>query len=190
MNSAVRMHHDIERELHGVDWADIGVRLTAYASWKARNLRWRTGRVDALAAGKTPEDLACEAILKVLDGERAWDPDRGALLPYLQGVVDSLLSHLAASADNRSQEPWTDAHDHAGEPPVPFDPDDRLERLCEGLRRDGQHGLLAIVDAIAAQCEPKPQALAVHLGTTVADINNRLKRLRRYAQRIAGASTR
>jgi DNA-directed RNA polymerase specialized sigma24 family protein len=141
MNSAVRMHHDIESELRRVDWGEIGVRLTAYAVRKARNLRWRTGRVDALAGGKTPEDLAGEAILKVLDGERAWDPERGALLPYLQGVVDSLLSHLAASADNRSQERWTDAHERAEEAPPPFDPDDRLDRLGEALRRDGQQAL-------------------------------------------------
>jgi hypothetical protein len=38
MNSAIWMRHDIERELQRVDWADVGIRLTAYATWKARNL--------------------------------------------------------------------------------------------------------------------------------------------------------
>src|SRR4029453_14115422 len=71
MNTAVCIRHDVERELRRVDWADVGIRLTAYATWKARNLHWRTGRTDALAAGKTPEDIAAEAILKVLGGERA-----------------------------------------------------------------------------------------------------------------------
>src|SRR3954465_10070116 len=101
MTTAACLREDVRREFDRVDWADIGVRLTAYATWKARNLRWRTGRPDALAGGKTPEDLAADAILKVLGGERAWDPGRGPLLRYLEGVVDSLLSHLAASADNR-----------------------------------------------------------------------------------------
>ena len=66
-----------------------------------------------LAGGKTPEDLAADAILKVLGGDRVWDPGRGPLLPYLEGVVDSLISHLAASADNRIQERWSEAHDAA-----------------------------------------------------------------------------
>jgi hypothetical protein len=109
MAAAISIHHDVRRELQRVDWADIGVRLTAYATWKARNLRWRTGRTDLLAGGKTPEDIAADAILKVLGGDRVWDPARGPLLPYLEGVVDSLISHLAESADNRIQERWSQA---------------------------------------------------------------------------------
>src|SRR5438067_992758 len=94
------MDPSIREHLEQIDWADIGIRLTAYAIWKARNFRWRTGRDWALAAGKTPEDIAREAILKVLDGTRAWDPQRGGLLRYLEGVVDSLMGHLAVSQDN------------------------------------------------------------------------------------------
>src|SRR5262245_60893258 len=100
------MNLDARRKLHDADWADIGVRLTAYAMWKARHYRWRTGQVWALAAGKTPEDIAREAIVKVLDGSRTWDPERGPLLPYLEGIVDSLMSHLAASTDNTVLQPW------------------------------------------------------------------------------------
>lgn len=184
MNTAVCMRQDVERELRRVDWADVGIRLAAYATWKARNLQWRTGRTDALASGKTPEDLAAEAILKVLEGERAWEPSRGALLPYLEGVVDSLMSHLATSADNRIQESWSDSQHDAGDDPIATDPYDRIERLRAALRRDQQHALLAVVDAVAAHCDAKPQAIAQQLGTTVTDINNRLKRLRRYAQKI------
>jgi DNA-directed RNA polymerase specialized sigma24 family protein len=198
MNGAACMRHDVRRELQRIDWADVGIRLTAYAIWKARNLSWRTGRSDVLAGGKLPEDIAADAILKVLEGERTWDPGRGPLQPYLEGVVDSLMSHLAASSDNRIQERWSaQVHDGAGAPPGAADPSERLDRLCAALRRDHQDALLAVVDAVAAHCEPKPQAIAQHLGTTVADINNRLKRLRRYAQRIvptgrarSGASTR
>jgi hypothetical protein len=183
MNTALSIRHDIQRELRRIDWADVGIRLTAYATWKARNLHWRTGRADALAGGKTPEDIAAEAILKVLGGERAWDPTRGPLLAYLEGVVDSLMSHLAASLDNRIQETWSDRLEPAADGPRADDPAERIDRLRAALLREQQHTLLAVVDAIAAQCEPKPQALAQQLGTTVADINNRLKRLRRFALR-------
>ena len=185
MNTAVCIQHDVQRELRRVDWADIGIRLTAYATWKARNLRWRTGRADVLAGGKTPEDLAAEAILKVLAGERAWDPARGPLLPYLHGVVDSLMNHLAASPDNRIQETWSDAHgESAGQPESTTDPEERIDRLRDALLDGQQHALLAVLDAVAAHVEPKPQAIAQHLGTTVADVNNRLKRLRRFAQQV------
>lgn len=190
MRGALCMSHDRERELRAVDWADVGIRLTAYATWKARNRRWRTGRVDALAGGRTAEDLAAEAVLKVLSGERQWDPARGALLPYLQGVVDSLLSHLADSLDNRLQEPWTDAHDRAADEAGDVDPTERLTRLRAALHRDAQAALLAILDALEAGCAAKPQALAVHLGTSVADVNNRLKRLRRAALHLVATAPR
>ena len=184
MQGAVRMASDGERQLGQVDWADVGIRLTAYATWKARNLRWRTGLRDALAGGRTPEDLAAEAILKVLAGERGWDPQRGALLPYLEGVVDSLISHLAESADNRVQERWSDAYDRAAEGAPASDPAERIERLRAILLREQQHGLLALVDAVEAGCEATPQALARQLAISIADVNNRLKRLRRLAQRV------
>jgi hypothetical protein len=190
MAAAISIHHDVRRELQRVDWADIGVRLTAYATWKARNLRWRTGRTDLLAGGKTPEDIAADAILKVLGGDRVWDPDHGPLLPYLEGVVDSLISHLAESADNRIQERWSEAHDAADDEPAAVDPEQRIDRLRAALIDDRQQALLAIVDAIASHCDPTPQALAQRLGTTVADINNRLKRLRRFALRtVQGTAT-
>ncbi|MDX2170059.1 MAG: hypothetical protein SF182_23515 [Deltaproteobacteria bacterium] len=178
------MSHDIERELRDVDWAAVGIRLTAYATWKARNRQWRTGRSDALAGGRTPEDLAAEAVLKVLSGERAWDPARGALLPYLEGVVDSLLSHLADSLDNRIQERWSDTYDRAADGGAHDDPVERIEALRAAVQRSAQPALLAVLAALAAGCEAKPQALAAQLATSVADVNNRLKRLRRLAQQI------
>src|SRR5262249_17935264 len=108
-------------ELLKADWEDIGIRLTAYAVWKAANLRCRTGQPDLLAGGKTPEDVAAEAMLKVIEGKRIWDAQRGPLLPFLRRVVDSLLNQLADSADNRIQQrltPSATAGAIAGEHPV------------------------------------------------------------------------
>ena len=186
--TALRMDPDVEEALRGVDWADVGVRLTGYAVWKARNLAWRRGRHTLALGARTPDDLVAEAILKVLSGERGWDPRRGALLPYLQGVVDSLLSHAAAAPDvsrtDRVEPPPasdTAADDPAGE---------RIAHLRAALQRERQTALLAVLDAIAAGCEPRPQALATQLGTSVADVNNRLKRLRRLALRLAAGESR
>ena len=186
--TALRMDRDVEQALRSVDWADVGVRLTGYAVWKARNLAWRRGRHTLALGARTPDDLAAEAILKVLSGERGWDPRRGPLLPYLQGVVDSLLSHAAAAPD-------VSRTDRVEPPPVVDTaaddaPAERVARLRAALQHDQQAALLAVLDAIAAGCEPRPQALAAQLGTNVADVNNRLKRLRRLALRLAAGEQR
>jgi DNA-directed RNA polymerase specialized sigma24 family protein len=184
------MDRDTRRRLRDADWEDIGIRLTAYATWKARNYRWRTGQSWALAAGKTPEDLAREAIVKALDGTRAWDPARGALLPFLQGVVDSLMSHLAASGDNVLLGPWQASLSNSAV--QEDDSADLVGHLRQALAERGDIDLLAVLDAVQAH-GPKPHAIAAGLGTTVADINNRLKRIRRAALKIriaAGARMR
>ena len=101
-------------------------------------------------------------------------------------MVDSLISHLADSLDNRIQESWSESRTTIrGDAPVAAD---RCERIDQSARApssaSSSPALLAVLDAIAAHCEPKPQAIAQHLGTTVADVNNRLKRLRRFALKV------
>lgn len=188
--SPIDMDLEARRKLHDADWADIGIRLTAYAMWKARNYRWRTGQVWALAAGKTPEDVAREAIVKVLEGSRHWEPERGPLLPYLEGIVDSLMSHLAASSDNTVIQPWHEAIPESGAGRESEDADaDLIERLRAALRQQGADELLAILDVVQG-CGATPRAIAVALHTSVNDINNRLKRLRRVALRVLHASPR
>ena len=89
------MDETIFEHLQKADWGDIGVRLTDYAVKKARRYRWRT---ETAIGGESAEDLAFEAIEKVLDGDRKWDPQETPdLFHYLTGVVDSLLSHLFKS---------------------------------------------------------------------------------------------
>jgi len=174
---------DVQRELADADWADIGIRLTAYASWKARTLRWRLGR-EPLPPGRTAEDVAADAIVKVLSGERAWEPQRGPLLAYLRGVVDSLISHAVETAAVARRATRELAREAAAPASDECHGARRIERLRRALAGDRQHALLAVLDAVAAHCEPRPQALATHLATTVADVNNRLKRLRRAALRL------
>ena len=56
--TALRMDPTVEQALREVDWADLGMRLTAYAVWKARNLAWRYGRGELSLGARTPDDLA------------------------------------------------------------------------------------------------------------------------------------
>jgi hypothetical protein len=77
--------------------------LAGYAAFRARNYWWRSGNQQDLAKGMHLKDVVQEAVARVLQESRRFDANRGALLPYLKGVIDSIISNLADSIDNRSQ---------------------------------------------------------------------------------------
>jgi len=88
--------------LREADWENITLELTDYAVMKVKRLRWRTGSYESLPQGKTPDDLAYDAIEKVLSGDRRWNPNKNPnLLNYLKTVVDSLVSHLVESEEHK-----------------------------------------------------------------------------------------
>jgi hypothetical protein len=69
---------------------------------RMRGRTWRGRRDGALPGGREVEDIVSQAIEDVLSGQRAWDPTQHPdLFVHLQGIVDSRLSHLGASAENR-----------------------------------------------------------------------------------------
>jgi DNA-directed RNA polymerase specialized sigma24 family protein len=195
---------DIFKQLREADWATIGVQLTAHSAFRAENLAWRTGNSVDLAKGLNPKDIAAEAIRKVIDGIRKWDPERGALLPFLKGVVDSEISHLAESSDNQLQsrvladdeedEMWDRSefqapsndpqgllHQQQSTPEqvlLEKEAEVRISALFDAMTE--QADLVDVVDAIM-EVGPRPAHIAEHLGLPVTEINNRLKRLRRLA---------
>lgn len=202
------MGKDTFRQLQEADWAAIAVELTAHAAFRADNLAWRTGNSRDLAKGLNPEDVASEAIRKVIAGIRQWEPDRGGLLPFLKGVVDSEISHLADSSDNQLQA-RVPADDEEGElwdrsefQAPSNDPhgllqqrqctpeqvlleneaDARISALFDAVA--GEPDLVGVVDAIMEVERPKPADIAEHLKLPVSEINNRLKRLRRLALKV------
>lgn len=197
-------------ELRDADWEMLGLQLTAHASIRLKNFSWRTGSRYDLA--QLAKDLAAEAIRLVVTGRRRWEPERVALLPMLKGVVSSLISHLAQSADARSQVRFPDGEDgeelrdriefraperdeHGLLPAHPPDPDraaalrrmefadERLNALLDGVR--DELDLVAVVEALMVVDDPTPAAVAEHLGLQVSEVNNRLKRLRRTRDRLA-----
>jgi DNA-directed RNA polymerase specialized sigma24 family protein len=196
------------KKLREADWETIGIQLAAYARWKARNLHWRTGGTGDLAKGKTPEDVAGEAIEKALDGTRALNLEaHDDLLDCLKSIVDSDISHLAKSADNIRQHSFRENED--GEElrdklefeaeqhnynelisQQPGDPGDHVAKLDEqeaegridGLLRSlaDEKDLMEVLD-VMLEGETKPKDIAERLKISVSDVNNRLKRIRRQA---------
>jgi hypothetical protein len=88
--------------LEAADWDDIILKLTRYAIWRARRYTWRSGDPSRLPEGKTPEDIAIDAIEKVWNGTRDWDPDKYPdLLVHLKWIVKSDTEHLFSSMEHQ-----------------------------------------------------------------------------------------
>lgn len=87
------------QEISPAQWKAILERLTIYAYHKTLRLHWETP-AGSLSQGYEPKDLAFGAIVKVLQGERQWDPGHQDLYSFLKSVVDSMTSHLVSSPDN------------------------------------------------------------------------------------------
>jgi hypothetical protein len=89
--------------LEAADWKTIIFKLTRYAYWISRKYSWYSGKNDLLSAGKTHEDIACEAVEKIWKGTRDWDPDKYPdLLVHLKWIVKSDIEHLFSSSENQT----------------------------------------------------------------------------------------
>jgi len=185
--------------LAAADWHQIGRELTAFAQYLLNNHTWRTGNVVNVAGGRQALDFVHEAIEKM----SGFDADRGELLPYLKALVSRSISNLSNSAENRHEvsirlridedgnaediEDYIDQQQDPEAVPSPEDilskPDERVTALFDAV--DGDDALTELLDAVMRTGETTAQPLAKHLRTTAADINNRLKKLRRVAGKIA-----
>ncbi|NMA26133.1 MAG: hypothetical protein GX934_00010 [Burkholderiales bacterium] len=100
------MDDAIFKRLNAQDWNFLSVKLERYALMKVQRLAWVTGGGDNpnLPKGLSAEDLAVEAITRVLEGKRSWNPDKEPdLFKFLCDVVDSLVSHLVNSEEHRER---------------------------------------------------------------------------------------
>jgi DNA-directed RNA polymerase specialized sigma24 family protein len=80
------------------------LKLAGHAAFRARNYWWRSANHQDLCKGMHLDDVVQEAMTKVMEDTRQFDESRGPLLPYLKRVVDSIISNLADSYDNRVQD--------------------------------------------------------------------------------------
>jgi RNA polymerase sigma factor (sigma-70 family) len=177
-------------------WETTIPRLVKYALDKTRRLYWQGKLGGDLPGGQQAEDLVEEAIEKVRSGERKWNPyDQPDLYEYLRSVIDSLISHLVNSRENRvvirlvpnddDKDPINRFPDRAATP---------LDRLLQEEREAsserwfwGFHSSLADDPPLQRYIECiyeyptniKPSAIAEQLGITLAEIYNLKKRLKR-----------
>lgn len=143
--------------LTAAEWDDLTKRLTVYAVFKSRKLRWRGlpgGNNQSMPDGHGPDSLASEAIVSVLNDDRqtCTAANRDELLEFLKGVVDSKVSHLVESAENRKTQALPSNDGHAG-------------RALDGWHpptkpRDGPTALVAEPEAAKAFQEKAIKTLA------------------------------
>src|SRR4051812_49405967 len=89
-------------------WEELTERLTLHAHYKMAGLTWRGLKLSkggSIPKGFEPEDIAQRAILAVVEGKRACSTAQMStferFLEFLTGVVDSYISHLVTSAENK-----------------------------------------------------------------------------------------
>jgi hypothetical protein len=194
-----------QRVLAAADWHRIGRELTAFAQALLNIHNWRTGNTVDVAGGREARDFVQEAIEKM----SGFDADRGELVPYLKAIVRRSISNLSKSAENRHEvsiRPRPAGQEGSNEDVDQFldrqqeqqavaspeeilsGPGERVTALFEAV--EGDKSLTELLDAAMQTGETTGKPLAQHLGTTPADINNRLKKLRRAAAKIVSGKDR
>ncbi len=176
-----------DHRFSGADWPDIIRRLTFVSMGLFKAIRLLGPDAVMKGLGVSPEDLTYGTVAKVLADEVRYRKDKGPLLPFLiltlkRDFLDLLrqkswLTTDIFSGDERRQRQEDRAvgiDSLAAEDPVT--PDFILrKRIMEQVKDDPQ-----LVDYAVAALEmnvSKPADLADLLSTTVADIQNRKKRL-------------
>ncbi len=143
--------------LTAAEWEDLLKRLTVYAIFKSRKLRWRGllgGNNQSMPDGHGPDSLASEAIVSVLNDDRktCTATNRDELLEFLKSVVDSKVSHLVKYAENTKSRAFPSN-------------DGQLDGTGDGWHpgtkpRDGPAALVADAEAAKAFQEKAIKALA------------------------------
>lgn len=198
---------DIMKLIQQADWDGIYSRALKYALTK---LSFRSGSpFEGVPRKQVAHDIVSQAILKVIDGERKWDPEKGPLLNYLLDVIKSDISHLYATEDynltsrmpvspqndmgsepieteellNRAHALDKHAADISQDPPQPADvaliEQETWDRLLEVVKGDNE--LENIVLCISYGFS-KPRDIAEQMGVDPKIIYNAKKRLERAYQ--------
>jgi len=187
------------------EWAKLILRLGRYAVRTSANLSWRTKSKIDLPGGETAESVASKAIVKVLSGERNWNPDTDPELDkYLMDVIDSLFSQLVNGDDNKKLQVIAEKRDEHGnllpelqarraEPATEwlFRPPQNPEE--EAMEQEENHRNDQILGTLAADCDgdpvlkkvleamfdghATPRSIAAKTDLTTKEVNNANKRL-------------
>jgi len=176
-------------------------RLTLCAGWYFAAYGWGAHGRWAGPGGVTPDDVAAEAILKLLNGDRRYNPSDGPdIMVFLRNTVRSMVSHIADEPATTRRRPFPqvrsdDADDPKdvepeGDEPEPFEnavKNEAVRRLKAAAAQEKDDLVERIVECVAEGIA-KPAEIAVLLDVDIKVINNAQKRLRRKATQVLDKS--
>ena len=165
------------------NWKLITKKLVAYTRWKV------LGRY--LPQGKTPEDIAQEAVIKVWEGKRRWDPQKYPdIYEFLKTVVNSEISHLFESKNPKYLEDIREngeIRDLMPNPEEAFLLQEEYEKaivfkeeLEKSLEKDKDEQALLVLICLEDEIT-KPQEIAQKTGLSINEVYKAKKRIRRKA---------
>lgn len=195
---------ELIRLLEQQPWEEILVALDWYALRLAMRGYWHTGtpRRGTLVKGLAPQDVAREAICRVLEGRRKWDPEQDPdFLLFMKSVVKSIMwsewdsaehkalkgsQSLNADADRSEEQTLVSSgsgHQVPSKEALPSaitEANETYEMVLEAVSGDEQLELLVI--CIAEGFE-KRKDIAKEMGITADEVTNLRKRLKRVLAR-------
>jgi len=180
--------------LENQDWELISSKLLKYTKAKINQIHWYTGHGEA-PKGIQAEDIVQEAIYKVLNGERRWNPQQYPdLLTFLKSIIRSEISHLLKSWDHQHVistekiEMKMDKENLAETPEEILINAERKKHLHQykeklfELAKDDEE-VFFILDCYENDIW-KPREIANKLGVQTDKVYNALKRLKRMLKKI------
>jgi len=130
--SAKKKFELISEILNDDDLPGIIKELTYYSSYRFRMWKLLDERG---VVGFSPEEIAIEAIKKVMTGEWNWDPDKKELIPYLKSfVIKGLVANLATKKEVQLSVNDEDAIDNAGSRFPSLDEDLNSKQILEVIQ--------------------------------------------------------
>lgn len=161
--------------LENQDWPYIIKSLILYAY--SRFSFWGLLRGKRVK-GYSPEDIALEAIEKVLSGQWNWKPEESDLLDYLKfHVVKGLVANLANSKEVKASDS-TDIHELNAS--TPFSVEENLNAkqiLCTIAKElQGEELLFSIFEKLYHGLKRKD--ICEELGIELKEYDNQVRRLR------------
>ena len=189
-------------ELTEEQWKECSERLTYYADQKFFYYGWRGNSKRNERIGPkaiSPQDLAAEAIVSVIQGNRHYNPETYPdFMTFLRSIVDSQINNLSKLVEHKRKKSLVqERHENTDNPePMGFpgnEPDpsrtcinkELVEKLKESLAPDFKEDKLVreIFECLEAGITTR-RDMAEVLGVNEKEVDNAQKRLRRRIERI------
>jgi DNA-directed RNA polymerase specialized sigma24 family protein len=192
-------------------YLEIVARAVFHADTTIRKYIWRGYRRrysesgEVMVADKTAKDFVSEAVLRLVDGRRAFDPNR-SLLENLNSITDSIISAEKKRSDKSGIVDYLEDTNDAGNPTDPIStaavveltPDERLQR--QELREDQRRCAEAIKASFDGDAEMQRYLEALSAGFKRSEISELMeipggkvdelrRKLVKYARKFFGVTS-